>query len=129
MKYYNKKIEIDGIKFDSIKEYKRYLFLLNAQSNGDISELKLQPSFDLLPAQYLREVCQLKTKTIHKLKLLERPVVYIADFSYMKNGELIVEDVKISKKLLPTEYILKRKMLLFFYSIQVRQVFNAEEPI
>ena len=53
-------------------------------------------------------------------KVIEREVSYVADFMYgTKDGKLIVEDVKgIRTK----EYILKRKMLLHFYGIRIKEV-------
>lgn len=61
-KYKNEKAEFDAIKFDSKKERDRYLILKNAEKNGIISELKLQPTFTLFPAIYHEETVQLKTK-------------------------------------------------------------------
>lgn len=45
-KYKNKKTEIDGIRFDSIAESRRYLELKAMERAGEISDLKLQPRFD-----------------------------------------------------------------------------------
>ena len=39
-KYGNKKVEVDGLLFDSKKEMQRYLVLKDAERNGVISDLK-----------------------------------------------------------------------------------------
>ncbi len=88
-KYGNRKTIIDGIIFDSRKEADRYAELRLLQKAGRISQLSLQVPFMLAPAQYG-----------------ERAVKYIADFTYMENGLLVVEDVKGYKT---KEYIVKRK--------------------
>ena len=54
--------------------------------------------------------------------MIERPVVYKADFAYKdENGEDVVEDVK-SPATKTQVYILKRKLLLWEYGLQVREV-------
>lgn len=70
-KYRANPTTIDGIKFASAKEAKRYGELKLLQRAGKISGLKLQPKFDL--------VIECK---------------YVADFEYVENGERIIEDVK-----------------------------------
>ena len=59
-------------------------------------------------------------------KLIERPVTYVADYVYMKDGAIVVEDCKG----FPDEkYPIKRKMMLYFHGIQLREVKHATEPI
>ena len=43
------KIEKDGMKFDSVKEYNRYIELTAQMQRGEISELKCQVKFELAP--------------------------------------------------------------------------------
>lgn len=128
-KYRNKKVVIDGISFDSTKEGKRYLVLKEAQDNGLISELTLQPRWELLPAKKEQYVKRLKTKD----KICERtvmlPIHYTADFSYIKDGELIVEDVKSSPLLISRDVPLRLKMMKYFHDIDVRLVYKASEDI
>lgn len=53
-------------------------------------------------------------------KILERRVVYVADFEYYtKQGELVVEDAKGVRT---KDYILKRKLMLLVYGIRIREV-------
>lgn len=128
-KYFNKKIKVGNLVFDSTKEYKRYLVLREASEKGDIEHLELQPTYELIPKQYKTVEKQLKTKTKLVQRLVERAVTYTADFRYTKDGKTVVEDVKINKKLIPIEYVIKRKLMLFIHGIEVRQVFDAQETI
>ena len=90
-----------------------------------ISDLRLQVEFELIPNQYATEKRygkngkQLKDKQV----LLERKCCYVADFVYVDNntGETIVEDTKSEATRTP-EYIIKRKLMLFIYKIQIHEV-------
>lgn len=98
-KYKNTKITIDGFKFDSKKEAKRYSELLILKKSGVITDLELQKKFELNPG--------FKGSDGKKY----RAITYIADFFYMDNnlGKRIVEDVKGFK----TEvYKIKKKLLI-----------------
>ncbi len=109
-KYHAKKVIVDGIRFDSKREARRYLTLKAAQDAGEISDLQLQKPYLLIPAQ----------KDPDTGKTIERACKYKADFVYKtSNGEEIVEDVK--GKRLP-EYIIKRKLMLQVHGIRIREV-------
>lgn len=117
-KYGNKKTKVDGIVFDSIKEAKRYKELSLMQHSGMIQDLQMQVKFVLIPAQ--REPDTIGKKGgIHKGKLIERECAYIADFLYTENGKTVVEDTKGVKT---KDYILKRKMMLYFHGIRIKEV-------
>jgi len=81
-KYRNKKVVVDGHRFDSKKEASRYLVLKARQEAGEISHLELQPRFNL--------------------RILDRPVTYtsgrrayyVADFAYFDGSKRVIEDVK-----------------------------------
>lgn len=96
-KFHNVRIEVDGIKFDSKKEYKRYTELKLLERAGVIRDLRLQVPFELIPAQPggLRS---------------ERPMTYVADFVYfdIEKNRQITEDCKGVKT---KEYIIKRKLM------------------
>lgn len=128
-KYGNKKNTVCGIAFDSERESKRYLFLKQAERDGIIANLKLQPKFELIPKITENYTKQLKTKTKICERTVQLPITYTADFEYVKDGKKIIEDVKISKSLLPKEFSLKIKMLRYFYGIEVRLVFKEDEPV
>lgn len=80
-KYGNKKVEVDGIMFDSKAEAEYYdLAVWQAQAEG--WELKLQERFELMPK------FELDGKKYRKIE-------YIPDFAFYKNGKLVkVVDVK-----------------------------------
>lgn len=128
-KYGNSKTVFKGVEYDSKRERDRHIFLLNAEREGIISDLKRQVTFHLLPAQYETVQKQLKTKTKEVSVCVERAVDYKADFTYMKDGQLVVEDTKIAKKLLPPEYVLKRKMMLYFHGIKIKEVYKPTDAI
>ena len=76
---------------------------------GEISDLRVQPEFTLLEAY--------TTPNGERVRALR----YRADFSYRRNGELIVEDVK-SAATRTRVYLDKRKMMQEKYGITVREV-------
>ena len=113
MKYKSKKTEVDGIKFDSKKEAKRYQELKLLERLGKISNLQLQPKFELIPSQRIDG------------KVVERACTYIADFMYEENGETVVEDVKGYRNPQSAGYakfVIKRKLMLWLQGIRVREV-------
>ncbi len=70
-KYNAKPVVIDGIRFASTAEGRRYSELKLLVRAGEINDLELQPKFPL-----------------------NAGIVYIADFSYCEKGKEVVEDVK-----------------------------------
>lgn len=119
-KYHNRKITRDGETFDSIKEYQRWCELKLLERAGEITELRRQVKFKLLPT--MREpVCEMSSQGVFKKgKVIERGVDYVADFVYKnKIGFEVVEDVKGVRT---KEYILKRKMMLYFHHIRIKEI-------
>lgn len=108
-KYGNQKTVTGGMEFDSRKEADRWDELRLLQRGRIIKDLERQVKFVLIPAQY------------ENGKLIERAVTYIADFVYTdaKTGEKVVEDTKGMRT---KEYILKRKMMLYFHGIRIKEV-------
>jgi len=109
-KYKNIKTECDGFTFDSTKEKNRYLYLKELINRGLISNLQRQVRFDLIP-----------TNNLH------RGVYYVADFTYIKDDELVIEDVKpLDKKrqkfLVKSDYIIKKKLLYHLYKLKIKEV-------
>ncbi len=127
MKYGNKKVEVDGIEFDSKKEARRYCELKLLQRAGKISDLQLQREFELIPAQY--ETFERYGKTGKRLqdgkRCIEKSCVYKADFCYMQDGRLVVEDAKGYRDPASAGYakfVIKRKLLLWRYGIKIIEV-------
>ena len=128
-KYGNRKVTIEGINFDSEREAKRYLILKDYQNKGDISDLKMQVVYELIPAIKELKTIVLKTKTRQKEVTIQQPITYRCDFTYIKDNVLVVEDVKISPKMLPTEYKLKKKLMRYVHGITIKEVFKPIETI
>ena len=102
-KYGNKKVEYDGIKFDSKRECQRYQQLKLMLKAGEISGLELQKKFELTPKNN-------RFRAMH----------YVADFVYLdKNKNLIVED---SKGFRTKEYKLKQKLMFHVHGIEIIEV-------
>lgn len=97
-KYRNIKVERDGIKFDSIKESQRYAKLKLLQQAREITNIELQPRFDII---------------VNGVKC----GFYKADFRITwKSGNVTIEDVKGMKT---TVYQLKKKLIEAIYGITI----------
>ncbi len=118
------KVEVNGIEFASRKEAKRYKQLLEQEQAGEISGLRTQVSYELIPAQ--REPDTIGPKGgLKKGKVIERAVSYVADFVYQRGDELVVEDVKGYRggdNAAYKVFVLKRKLMLYKYGIRVKEV-------
>ncbi len=124
-KYLAKKVEVDGIRFDSKKEANHYLELKEQERQGLISDLQMQVPFVLIPAQY-EEVVEYTPKT-HKekivKKLLEKSLVYFCDFRYTRDGKVVVEDVKgYRNSTAYAVFVIKRKLMLYIHGIRVVEI-------
>lgn len=114
-KYHNVKTEVNGIRFDSKKEARRYQELLSLQELGLIEDLRLQVNFTLQEAY---------TKPNGERV---RAIVYKADFTYQQkdqNGDYtlyIVEDVKSRATKTPA-YRMKKKLMWEKIRIQIKEV-------
>lgn len=128
-KYNNKKVEVDGVVYDSKREYERWLLLKDAEEQGIITDLQRQVKFELIPAVIEEYVEHLKTKDKIKTRVLQRPITYTADACYYKDGKYIVEDMKVSPKVKTDKYILKNKMMFALKGIRIKEVYKANDPI
>jgi len=105
-KYGNKKIQVNDQIFDSIAECTRWGKLVLLEKLGHISDLKRQVEFELIPRQRRDD------------GKAERACKYIADFTYMENGKLVVEDKKGFRT---PDYVQKRKLMLMVHGISIRE--------
>jgi len=105
------KIEKDGMKFDSQKEYGRYIELTALMQRGEIQDLKCQVKFELAP----------KVKIAGE-KSAKPALRYFADFTYLKHDKLIVEDVKsaVTRKL--ASYRNKKHLMKTVHDIDISEV-------
>ena len=106
-KYRAKKVTVNGITFDSKREANRYQELLLLERAGQITDLKRQVKFELIPSQKVDG------------KVVERACTYVADFAYKLQGQCIVEDTKGFKT---KDYIIKRKLMLYIHGIRVKEI-------
>lgn len=105
-KYGANKCSYNGIRFDSQKERDRYIELSNLQRAGVIQDLKLQVPF------VLQDGFEINGKKVRSIK-------YIADFTYMQDGEVVIEDVKGKRTQV---YDIKKKMFMYRYKKYIREV-------
>lgn len=99
--------------FDSKREARRYMDLWLMQRSGEITNLRTQVKYLLLPKQ------------VHPDGTKERAIDYVADFVYEKDGETVVEDSKGFRNTASAAYrvfVMKRKMMLYFHGVTVREV-------
>lgn len=108
-KYHNKKVEYDGIVFDSQKERAWYIKFKLMEQTGEIHSFKRQVPFCLI------ETFKRNDKTY-------RTTSYVADFVYRdKEDKLHVVDVK-SKATKTQVYQLKKKLMAWKYGIEIEEV-------
>lgn len=120
-KYYARKVEVDGITFDSHKEANRYQELKILERAGEITDLQMQVPFELIPAQREPDTYGVRGG-VRRGKVIEHSVVYYADFVYKdKHGNTVVEDTK-SKYTKTKDYKIKRKLMLYFFGIRIKEV-------
>ena len=95
-KYYAEKVTIDGETFDSRKEARRWQELQLLLRAGKIYDLRRQVKFELIPAQF--ESYPRYGKKGQRIKdgqtCVEQACNYYADFVYLEDGHVVVEDVK-----------------------------------
>lgn len=104
-KYHNRKVTVDGITFDSVKEASRWQELLMLERSGEISGLFRQVKIELIPKTSKFRACH-----------------YIADFTYIdkSTGQRVYEDVK-SGDYRTKEYLIKRKLLYWRHGIEIKE--------
>ena len=122
-KYGNRKIERDGMIFDSIKESNRHRDLSLLEKAGKIENLQRQVKYVLIPAQKEPDSVG-KRGGIKKGKTIEKECAYIADFTYSirDDGGNLIEVVEDTKGFRTKDYIIKRKLMLYLFGIQIKEV-------
>lgn len=106
-KFNNKKVEIDGIVFDSKMEGDYYEFLKRAKAQGAIQDFTLQPVYELQPK-------------FTKRGLNFMAINYKSDFELTLNdGGLLTIDVKGFET---ADFKLKKKMFEYKYPQELRLI-------
>ena len=117
-KYGARKVEYDGMTFDSKAERDRYLELRLLEGCGKIHNLRRQVKFVLIPTQREPDTIG-KRGGVKQGKVIEKECSYTADFVYEEDGETIVEDYKGFKT---EEYKIKRKLMLWVHGIRIKEI-------
>ena len=100
-KYGNRKLVTAEGRFDSIKEWNRWRELKLLERAGQISELRRQVSFELIPKQDGERACH-----------------YIADFVYLDDqGKTVVEDCKGMR----TDLYRLKKLFQWRYDMKIKE--------
>ena len=114
-KYNARRTTIDGVRFASRKEAKRYGELRLLEKAGEITDLVLQPEFNLNVPAHRTFIYQGKTQ---QYPVNKRVAIYRADFQYTEGGQTVIEDVK---GLRTPVYRLKKKMVEAQYGVMIRE--------
>ena len=130
-KYGNTKVVVDDIVFDSKREYQRYEFLKLMEHGGIVRDLKRQVKYELIPKITHIETVHMKTKDKQVERVDQLPITYTCDFEYVivETGELITEDVKISKQMIPKEFSLKAKLFFWKTGRKISLVFKPKQDV
>lgn len=110
-KYGSKSVEQDGEKFDSRKEARRWLELQRLEAAGKISQLQRQVVFELAPAVRLEGEARMKPA-----------LRYIADATYMQDGQLVVEDTKSPATRKAAVYRVKKHLMKSVHGLDITEV-------
>ena len=113
-KYGARRVEVDGIKFDSRREAARYGELKMLLAADLIRELEIHPGYALVVAELYREGPPFVFTTVGQ---------FHADFRYVDvtTGERVVEDVK-SPPTRTTAYRLRKRIVEAVHGITIREV-------
>jgi hypothetical protein len=110
-KFRNTKVEVDGQKFDSKKEAHRWSVLRILEEEGTIFNLVRQVTFSLQPAVNLAG------------EKRKKPALrYTADFVYVAEDRLIVEDTKSDATRKLASYRNKKHLMKTLLKLDITEV-------
>lgn len=123
-KYHAKKVRTLYGLFDSQHEADEYAKLVMRQKAGEISNLRRQVRYEIIPQQTETYTKQLKTKTKECTRVVEQSAHYTADFVYWDNRLMkeVVVDAKSKATRELADYILRRKLMLYINGIKIREL-------
>lgn len=110
-KFFQKKVTVDGIRFDSKTEAEEYKKLRELEKSGKIRNLQRQVSFEIIPPLRKLVKRQLKTKVKWVEVTEEHAAKYTCDFQYEKDGQIVVLEVKSRMTAKLADYVLRRKLM------------------
>ncbi len=104
-KYNNEAVTVDGHRFPSLREARRYQELIALQAEGLIKDLELHPVYPLI---------------VNGMKIGK----YTADSRYFDclKGEMVVEDVKGGQVTVTQAYKLRKKLVKALYNVDIVEV-------
>ena len=98
-KYHAKPVVVDGVRFDSQREARRYGELRLLLELGVITDLEIHPRYPLVVNGVL-------------------VATYVGDFQYFEGEVMVLEDCKGFRTPL---YRLKKKLMRALYSIEIKE--------
>ena len=104
-KMHNVRTKVDGITFDSLSEARRYGELKIEERAGIIANLEVHKPFRLV---------------VNGIHICD----YESDFTYRRDGKLVVEDVK-SQPTVTHAYRIKKKLMLAVLGITIQEVYDS----
>ncbi len=104
-KMHNVRTSVDGYCFDSLSEARRYGELKLEELAASISDLDVHQRFSL---------------DVNGVHICD----YEADFTYRRNGQFVVEDVK-STATVTRLYRVKKKLMLAVLGITIQEVYGS----
>lgn len=123
-KYHNEPCVVDGKRFDSRREARRYAELKVLERAGRVTDIRTQVPFELIPVQRALSN-EVYKRGPHKGEpkpgcVVESAVKYVADFVYKTvDGKTVVEDVKGRRT---KDYVIKRKLMLYIHHIKIKEI-------
>jgi hypothetical protein len=102
-KYHNQETVVDGLTFDSRREAARWVDLKAEQAAGRVTNLRRQVRFRCVVDGIL--ICR-----------------YVADFTYVRAGRLVVEDVKSKFTAKLQTWRIKKRLMLACHGVDVQEV-------
>jgi hypothetical protein len=111
-KYHAQVCTVDGIRFDSRKEARRYERLKILAAAGEIIRLELQPEFPIIVLELWRDDGRLVPCGRFR-----------ADFRYVetRTGEVVIEDTK-SRPTKTEAYRLRKRLVEAIHGVTIREV-------
>lgn len=110
-KFGNEKVTQDGVVHDSKKEARRWAELERQQAAGEISDLQRQVPFVLAPAVRLKGE-----------KRMKPAIRYVSDFTYVRDGVLVIEDAKSAPTRKLPAYRIKRHLMKTTLNLDIDEV-------
>lgn len=100
---------VDGVRFDSGREAKRWQELKILERAGKITQLDRQVAYELAPSVLLHGEAR------------KKPALrYVADFRYLDGQQIVVEDAKSPATAKESAFRIKRHLMKSVHGIDVR---------